>query len=202
MTDEKRAPRLRGPGGRFLAAVRSATAPADSSAAATGDVANAAGLIVYLLRHADAGDSATWVGDDADRPLSKKGRRQARRLGRHLDDLGVKVDILLTSPLIRAADTARLVGKQIGVKPSEDQRLAGGFDAAGFRELVRDLDGPAPAVMLVGHDPDLSSMASWLANAPLALRKGALVRIDLPSRDIAAGSGALRWLLPPDAIPG
>ena len=56
--------------------------------------------------------------------------------------------------------------------------------------------------MLVGHDPDLSDIASWLTDAPIALRKGALTRVDLDGRGVAAGAGALRWLLPPDAVRG
>jgi len=66
-------------------------------------------LSLLLIRHADAGDSATWEGDDAVRPLSRKGRRQSKRLGALLDDLGVRPDVLLTSPRVRAAETAKLV---------------------------------------------------------------------------------------------
>jgi phosphohistidine phosphatase len=162
----------------------------------------ATGFALYLLRHADAGDPAAWAGSDDERPLSKRGRKQARRLGRHLADLGADIDAVLTSPKVRAADTAKVVAKAIGVKAAEDVRLAGGFDAAGLGALLGELDGSATSAMLVGHDPDLSEVASWLTDAPLALRKGALARIDLAGRDVAAGSGTLRWLLPPDALRG
>ena len=159
-------------------------------------------LSLFLLRHADAGDPAAWIGDDAARPLSKKGRKQARVLGAHLDDLHLGIDAILTSPRVRAADTARIVGKAIGVKPKRDDRLDAGFDPGGLRELLGGLDASTSSVVLVGHDPDFSTIASWLADAPIALPKGALVRIDLPSRDVAPSSGALRWLLPPDALRG
>jgi phosphohistidine phosphatase len=161
-----------------------------------------AGFSIYLLRHADAGDPGSWAGGDDERPLSKRGRKQARRLGRHLADLGVEIDVVLTSPKVRAVDTARLVGKELAVTAAEDRRLAGGFDPAGLRALLGELDGSATSAMLVGHDPDFSEIASWLTDAPLALRKGALARIDLAGRDVAAGGGALRWLLPPDAVRG
>ncbi len=182
-----------------------ATAPIAPSAPpviSTGQPAISAGIVLYLLRHADAGDPATWTGDDADRPLSKKGRRQARRLGKHLDALGLEVGPVIASPRLRAADTARLVGKAIGVKPGEDKSLGGGFDPTSLRRLLGGLASSATSVVLVGHDPDFSTLASWLTDAPVALRKGALARIDLPNREAAAGSGALTWLLPPDAIRG
>jgi phosphohistidine phosphatase len=197
---------------KVLATKVSATkAPAAQSAPRAAAVAPAApaleaavagGLVLYLLRHADAGDPATWPGDDGVRPLSKKGRKQARRLGRHLDSIGVDLAALVTSPKVRAADTARLVGKALGVKPADDARLGGGFDPGGLQSLLGGLTASTASVMLVGHDPDFSSLASWLTDAPIELRKGALVRIDLPNRQAGAGSGALRWLLPPDAVPG
>ena len=175
-----------------------ATAPAPSTSAVAAPASN--GIVLYLLRHADAGDPATWVGEDADRPLSKKGRKQSRRLGSHLDALGLEVTAILTSPKVRAADTARLVGKALGVKPATEDRLRDGFDPAALAQVLGWLGPSASSVMLVGHDPDFSSLASWLTDAPVALRKGALARIDLPNRNAIAGSGALRWLLPPDAV--
>ena len=181
----------RGPGGRFVAASRPDTSEPDPG-----------GLGLFLLRHADAGDPAAWAGDDAERPLSKKGRKQARVLGAHLDDLRLGIDAIITSPRVRAADTAKAVGKALGVKPTRDDRLSGGFDPPGLRELLGGLDASVSNVVLVGHDPDFSTIASWLTDAPIALRKGAIVRIDLPSRGAVAGSGALRWLLPPDALRG
>jgi phosphohistidine phosphatase SixA len=69
-------------------------------------------------------------------------------------------------------------------------------------ELIAELDGSVRHVILVGHDPDLSDLVSWLVGAPISLRKCALARIDLPDRRVGAGMGSLRWLLPPDAVPG
>jgi phosphohistidine phosphatase len=142
------------------------------------------------------------VGDDAVRPLSKKGRKQSRRLGRHLAGLGLEIDTILTSPKLRAAETAKVVGKALGLKPAADERLSNGFDPASLAALLGGLDATAGSVILVGHDPSFSTLASWLTDSPLMLRKGAIARIDLPSRGAAAGSGALRWLLPPDALKG
>lgn len=194
-----------------IAATVSEAVKADSEAGAAG-VAGAAGdvpadagpraLTLYLLRHADAGDPMAWTADDADRPLSKKGRRQAKRLARHLKDLDVKPDSILTSPKVRAHATAKIVGRALSRKPVADERLTIDFGAEALAALVGGLGPDAASVMLVGHDPDFSDAAAWLVGAPIAMKKGALAAIELPEREVAAGRGLLRWLLPPDALAG
>jgi phosphohistidine phosphatase len=161
-----------------------------------------ASLQVFFIRHADAGDSAAWKGDDAKRPLSKKGRRQSKRLGDALSALDVRFDALLTSPKVRAADTAKIIGRRAGVKPKVDTCLGGGFDGTGLQQLIDGLPAGARAVAVVGHDPDFSAVVSWLTGAPISLPKGALARVDLADRSAGADRGVLRWLLPPDAIAG
>jgi phosphohistidine phosphatase len=163
---------------------------------------NPRSLTLLFIRHADAGDAATWPGDDAARPLSKKGRRQAKRLGDLLDRLRVRPDAILTSPRVRAADTAKIVGRRVGRDSTVDDRLDAGFDAKGLAALVAEVAPAASTVAIVGHDPDFSTLASWLVDAPLSMSKGALARIELPERTVGPGKGTLRWLLPPDAIPG
>jgi phosphohistidine phosphatase len=155
---------------------------------------------LYLLRHADAGDPASWPGDDAERPLSAKGRRQARRLGTMLAGTGWKPDLILTSPKIRAADTARLVGRAVDVKPEEEPRLASSFELSDVGAMLAG-HPDAKRVVLVGHDPDFSAVASTLIGAAIELRKGAIARIDLQDTRPAAGQGALRWLIPPGVVP-
>src|SRR6186713_883932 len=80
-------------------------------------------LTLLFIRHADAGDAGTWPGDDAARPLSKKGRRQAKRLGDLLDRLHVRPDSILASPRVRAADTAKIVGRRVRREAKVDDRL-------------------------------------------------------------------------------
>jgi len=157
-------------------------------------------LELYLLRHADAGDPMAWKGDDADRPLSGKGRRQARRVGRWLADLGRAPDAILTSPKARALQTATIVAGALGLKPMVDERLGGQLDHEVIGSLIAAAGADARRVMLVGHDPDFSSMASSLSGGPVSLRKGAVARIDL-SEGAGSGSGILRWLVPADALP-
>jgi phosphohistidine phosphatase len=156
---------------------------------------------LYLLRHADAGDPMAWEGDDAERPLSNKGRRQARRMGRWLSDLGRRPDAILTSPKARALQTATIVAASLDMKPKVDDRLAGPLDRAVLVELLGRKGSDARRLMLVGHDPDFSFLASSLSGAPVELRKGALARIDLSDGAEIGAAGTLRWLVPADAVP-
>ncbi|HUQ43072.1 MAG TPA: histidine phosphatase family protein [Candidatus Limnocylindria bacterium] len=159
-----------------------------------------ASVELYLLRHADAGDPAAWTGDDADRPLSKKGKRQARRLAELLCDIRWRPDVMVTSPKLRARQTADALAQEVKRKPIEDDRLGGGLDLAALGGLLAEHPG-AMRIALVGHDPDFSAIASSLTGAALEVRKGALVRIDLPTRGAMPGAGVLRWLIPPKVVP-
>ena len=157
-------------------------------------------LQLYLLRHADAGDPMAWPGDDTERPLSAKGKRQARRLGSMLADIGWKPDVILTSPRLRAVQTARLVGRAVDVTPDDEPRLASAFELSDVGSMLA-AHPDARRVVLVGHDPDFSAIASTLTGAAIELRKGAIARIDLVDSTPAAGQGALRWLIPPGVVP-
>lgn len=154
---------------------------------------------LYLLRHAHAGDAATWDGPDASRPLSEKGERQADRLGRYLSSVGLAPDAIITSPKVRAARTAELVALHLAVPVGVDDRLGGDLTLESLEALLADAGDPAKTV-LVGHDPDFSELVALLVGAlRIPMRKGALARIDadLPLRP---AGGILRWLLPPDLV--
>ena len=86
----------------------------------------AATVQLHLLRHAHAGDPAKWQGPDDLRPLSAKGRHQAEALGRHLDGVGLSFDLLVSSPLVRARQTAELVAERLALPVVVDGRLAAG----------------------------------------------------------------------------
>ena len=156
-------------------------------------------LQLYFLRHADAGDPEAWAGDDAARPLSEKGELQAERLGTFLAEIGFRPDAIITSPKVRAARTAEVVGDAIGVGVREDDRLAGGFGPAAVDAILADAGAPRK-VVLVGHDPDFSQNLAWLADADgLTMKKGAFARVDVRG-NVADGHGTLRWLVPPDLL--
>jgi phosphohistidine phosphatase len=154
---------------------------------------------LYLLRHAHAGDPEGWTGDDAARPLSPKGERQADRLGAFLAGVGFRPDAIVSSPKVRARQTAEIVAGRLDVEVRLDDRLGGGFDAATVDGILSDLGGAARTV-LVGHDPDFSDLLAWLVRAEgLTMKKGALARVDVRG-PVASGQGTLRWLVPPDLL--
>jgi len=154
---------------------------------------------LFLLRHAHAGDPARWQGDDALRPLSAKGRLQADTLAEHLAVLGLALDLVVSSPRVRARETAEPIARALGLDVVVDPRVAMGLDMSSLEELLADRGHPARP-LVVGHDPDISDLVADLVGATsLPMRKGALVRVDAP-RPLRPASGILRWLLPPDAL--
>jgi len=153
---------------------------------------------ICLLRHAHAGDALAWAGDDRLRPLTDKGRRQAERLGRLLAAAGFEPDAVLTSPLLRARQTAEIVADLLGASPREVAGLAGPLDLAALDDILAGAADPRRP-LLVGHDPDFSELVSELVGAPLPMRKGALARLDVAG-PLRPGGGELRWLVPPELL--
>jgi phosphohistidine phosphatase len=156
-------------------------------------------MLLHLLRHADAGDPEAWEGPDADRPLSDKGRNQSKRLGDFLGGIKFAGEPFITSPKIRAAQTAELAARPLKAKIREDERLAGELTLETIEEVLSDAGDPERPV-LVGHDPDFSELVAVLCGAAgVSMRKGTLARIEI-ERPLQAGAGTLRWLIPPDAL--
>lgn len=154
--------------------------------------------MIYLLRHghAERGD-----GDDAARRLTEKGKRQSEIAGRALAALGAQIDVCLTSPKVRAADTARLACEALVLEPEAVEDLAAGsFDSL-------DLSAGRGETMLVGHEPYFSNEIARLTGAKTKLRKGGLAIVDgntllalLRPEELAAiaatGNQAGGWALP------
>jgi phosphohistidine phosphatase len=124
--------------------------------------------VIYLLRH---GDAEKGDGDDAARRLTPEGERQSVAAGRAMAMLGAEIDACLTSPKVRAAQTAQLACAPLQVEPEAVDELAGTFDALG-------LAAGRGAVMLVGHNPDFSTELARLTGSSAKLRKGGLAIID------------------------
>jgi phosphohistidine phosphatase len=140
--------------------------------------------VIYLLRH---GDAEHGDGDDAARRLTAKGERQSEAAGRALAVLDAEIDTCLTSPKVRAAETARLACKALGLEPEVTEELRGGpFDSLA-------LAAGRGNVLFVGHEPDFSSEVARLTGARVKLRKGGLAIVDggtlvalLRPKDLAA----------------
>jgi phosphohistidine phosphatase len=125
--------------------------------------------MIWLLRHGDAEDGSP----DSERPLTEKGREQSRAVGGALKALGVELDACLTSPKVRAAETARLACEPLGVEPELEPKLAGGpFDAEALAAGLGD------EVLLVGHDPDFSMAVHALTGAQVRMKKGGLAGVE------------------------
>jgi phosphohistidine phosphatase len=162
-------------------------------------VRRAAATELYLLRHAHAGDPEGWTGDDTARPLSAKGEAQADRLGRFLAGVGFRPGAIVSSPKLRARQTAEIAARHLGIDVRLDDRLAGGFDAATVDSILADLGNPSRPV-LVGHDPDFSELLGFLVGTDrVTMKKGAFARIDVRGT-VASGEATLRWLVPPDLL--
>ena len=125
--------------------------------------------MLWLLRHGEAADGSP----DAERPLTEKGEEQARMAGRALKKIGVLPAACLTSPKVRAADTARIACEELGIEPQLEPKLAGGpFDPEALAA------GLGADVLLVGHDPDFSMAVHSLTGAQVRMKKGGLAGVE------------------------
>jgi phosphohistidine phosphatase len=123
--------------------------------------------MLWLLRHAEAADGAP----DDERPLTDRGIRQAEATGHALETLGVTLAACLSSPKLRALQTAQLACGPLGVEVTVDRRLAGEpFD-------VDDLAAGLDDVLLVGHDPSFSLTLHDLTGAQARMKKGGVAGI-------------------------
>jgi phosphohistidine phosphatase len=159
---------------------------------------------LYLVRHAIAAERGPRWPDDSRRPLTHRGRARMRDAIAGLTRLGVRPEVVLTSPLVRAAETAQLLLEGLDPAPSlaVSSALAPGQPSDA---VARALDpyGSTTALALVGHEPGLGELAAWLIGAtePLVFKKGGVCRIDV-KRLPPAGAGQLMWLATPAMLRG
>jgi phosphohistidine phosphatase len=156
---------------------------------------------LYLIRHADAlplGEGG--IVEDAERPLSDVGKGQAKALAAALNKRGVHLTRLLSSPALRAKQTAEFMlavwsGAPVPLEVCDN--LAIGFKS---RKLARTLeDYTDSALALIGHQPDLAEFAAWLVGsrkARLDLAKGGVACVNC-ANGVAKGGGTLEWLVTP-----
>jgi phosphohistidine phosphatase len=158
-------------------------------------------MIVYFLRHANAGTHLATPKKDEKRGLDKEGIEQCGYVGRALAALDVQVDTMISSPLKRATQTAALVGNEMGHEGmlQIDQALRPQATFADFRKLL-DKYARQEAIMVVGHNPNLSEFLGRIVSdagceAGLELRKGAVAKVELRRT-----SGTLQWMLTPKVL--
>ena len=128
--------------------------------------------MIWLLRHGDASDDAS---DDASRPLTEKGERQALAAGGALAALEAGIEACLTSPKVRALDTARIACEALGIEPEVSEALRGGdFDP-------EELAAGRGNVLLVGHEPDFSRAIQRVTGGRVEMKKGGVAALDGPT---------------------
>ena len=126
---------------------------------------------LYLVRHAhsDPGDP------DSLRPLSARGKEQARELGELLADVGA--DAVFASPLLRARETAAAIARSAGLELRVDERLAPG---AAAEDVLAAVEGAGATIVVVGHQPDCSEIALALGAGDRDFSPAAFAEIELP----------------------
>lgn len=161
-------------------------------------------MTFYVVRHAIAEDAPPG-GDDAERRLTAEGRRKMRGVVRGLRIIGVEPDVILTSPLARAAETADILigGLRSAPEPRTLEALAPDTSPEDTLKALRQF-GRSQQVMVVGHEPNLSSLlAVLLTGTPdgvsIELKKGACAAVELTAFE-PRGGAVLRWLMPPRTL--
>jgi phosphohistidine phosphatase len=147
---------------------------------------------LYFLRHGKA-DWPDWNGDDDDRPLTKEGKREMERIAEFLAELEIEPAAILSSPLPRASQTAEIAADALGMPVQQVDDLGKGFSLSKLRPLLERADGED--LMLVGHEPDFTTVIGALTGADAKLGKGGIARVDLENS--SAVDGKLVWLIPP-----
>jgi phosphohistidine phosphatase len=154
----------------------------------------------YFLRHGLALDREDWHDDDSKRPLTRDGVRTMKREAKTIAALELGLNVILTSPLVRAKQTAEIVTKKLKMRDRliEDAALGLDFDLNRLAEVL-ERHAEAKAIMFVGHDPSMSTtIGQLIGSASVEMRKGSLACVD-----VLAGvkpTGQLIFLLPPAVL--
>jgi phosphohistidine phosphatase len=154
-------------------------------------------MILYLMRHANAGLRRENPEQDLKRGLIKEGKEQCMLMARLMSALNVQIDVIVSSPLKRALQTAQFVGTELGYDAKVEISPALGLDAdyAAFQALVEKYDD-RDGVLMVGHNPNmfkfLGRTITGNGGAGVRMRKGTVARIDMSKHP-----PLLQWLIDP-----
>ena len=166
------------------------------------DLSSPSNSRVYFIRHGIAAERGTFQ-DDGQRPLIEKGIIKTTKIAQHLGAVGLKFNTLLTSPLVRARQTAELLCQE-GL--AEEYQLFEPLAPEGSLEnwlhwLANWQSRNHTSLALVGHEPDLSNWAQQLvhgeSNHQWVLKKAGVIGVEVPEAHNAIGHSQLFWLAPP-----
>ena len=154
---------------------------------------------LYLIRHGLAEERGEAWPDDSKRPLTEEGISRLKKESRGLTKIGVSFDIVLTSPLVRARQTAEIIAAGLDPRPhlaNVDSLSPDGSYAALMADLAKH--SRRERIALVGHEPSIGELSARLIGSrhPLPFRKGAICCIELDSMP-PGGPGNLKWFLTP-----
>lgn len=157
---------------------------------------------LYLIRHGLAEERGEAWPDDAKRPLTPEGMSRLKKSGRGLAQLGISFDAIVTSPLVRARQTAEIIAAELDSPPhivTSEALVPGGSYAAVIADIEKQ--SRRARIALVGHEPGMGEIAARLVGTrhPIEFKKGAVCRIDvdeLPPR----APGDLRWFVTPKML--
>lgn len=155
---------------------------------------------LYVIRHAIAHQRGEDWPDDRLRPLTEDGRARMAKEARGLVAMGAAFDEILTSPLVRTRQTADILADAFRASPriTEVPALEPGRTPKEVATALRNFTRRT-SLALVGHEPGLGELAAWLVGlrGPLAFKKGAVALVEVALLPPPAGSGELRWFVPP-----
>ena len=147
---------------------------------------------IYFLRHGVA-DWPDWTESDDERPLTKKGTKETRKVAKFLHKLDAFPSVILTSPLPRASQTAAIAGKVLRCHVVEEAGLSPGCNITKLRAMLKKHS--SQELMVVGHEPDFSTLLAKLTGARLKIAKSGVALVEMDSE----AAGKLLWLFPPQA---
>lgn len=170
-----------------------------------------ANFSLYLIRHGIAAERGEAYPNDCDRPLTEEGRRKTRQVAKRLATLGLRFDLLLTSPLVRARQTAEIFTETVGydcpLEVSQELAPEGDFDAWlnwwKAWQQSKTTSGDV-ALGLIGHEPDLSTWAEMLVwgdvRSVIVLKKAGVIGLAVPEPTSPVGSSILFLVIPPKLL--
>lgn len=156
---------------------------------------------LYVIRHGLAGERGTYANDD-ERPLTEEGRTKTKRVAKRLHELGIRFDLLQTSPLVRAHQTAEILrsaglSKQLEVS----DYLAPAGDFAAWVDGLQQRQQDSTQLAIVGHEPDLGEWTERLlwgaVRHQLIIKKAGVIGLLLPEDGSPIGRSQLFWFTPP-----
>jgi phosphohistidine phosphatase len=160
---------------------------------------------LYLIRHGLAGEHGTYPNDD-ERPLTDEGRSKTKQVAKRLHELGIRFDLIQTSPLVRAKQTAEILqAAKLSDQLETNGSLAPGGNFEAWAKGVQQWQKQGgKKLAIVGHEPDLGEWAEQLVwgevRHRLIVKKASVIGLLLPESGSPVGNSQLFWLTPPKLL--